>query len=263
MLRIILPMSDEVKRRAQAQFGAHAQSYVESRLHARGASLARLVELTDPQPNWRVLDVATGGGHTALAFAPHVARVVASDLTHPILLAAREHASAQGAHNVTFVRNDAGALPFASGTFDAVTCRLAAHHFPDVAGFVREGARVVGPGGWVAVVDNVVPGEKEIAEYVNTFDALRDPSHAWAYSVDDWQAFFVAAGLEVRHSEVVRKPVDLDEWAARTDVAPDDLTRLRVLLLRAPDAVLDFLNPRQVGSRVVFDLSEALIVARS
>jgi SAM-dependent methyltransferase len=256
-------MSDDLKRRAQAQFGAHAQSYVESRLHARGASLARLVELADPQPDWRVLDIATGGGHTALAFAPHVARVVASDITHPILLAAREHASARGTDNVILVRNDAGALPFASGTFDAVTCRLAGHHFPDVAGFVRECARVVRPGGWVAVVDNVVPGEKEIAEYVNTFDALRDPSHEWAYSLDDWQAFLVAAGLEVTHSEIMRKPVDLDEWAARSGVAPDDLTRLRVLLLRAPDAVRDFLNPRQVGARVVFDLGEALIVARA
>jgi protein-L-isoaspartate O-methyltransferase len=62
----------------QRKFGEATAEYAASAVHARGASLARLVELVDPKPSWRVLDVATGAGHTALAFAPRVARVTAS-----------------------------------------------------------------------------------------------------------------------------------------------------------------------------------------
>jgi protein-L-isoaspartate O-methyltransferase len=52
-------------------------------VHAQGPGLARLVELTQPQPEWRVLDVATGAGHTAFAFAPFVREVTAVDITTP------------------------------------------------------------------------------------------------------------------------------------------------------------------------------------
>ena len=57
----------------QQQFGAHAAAYATSTVHAKGASLGRLVELVKPQPQWQALDIATGAGHTAAAFAPHVA----------------------------------------------------------------------------------------------------------------------------------------------------------------------------------------------
>ena len=69
------------KSLVQQQFGAHAAAYSTSTVHAKGASLARLVELVKPQPDWRALDIATGSGHTAAAFAPHVSRVTASDIT--------------------------------------------------------------------------------------------------------------------------------------------------------------------------------------
>ena len=73
----------------KSQFGAAADKYATSRVHAKGASLGRLVELVKPKANWHALDVATGGGHTAAAFAPHVAAVIASDLTPEMLSAAQ------------------------------------------------------------------------------------------------------------------------------------------------------------------------------
>ena len=74
----------------QEQFGATAAHYLTSKPHAKGKSLERLVELVKPQPGWRALDVATGAGHTAYAFAPHVARVWASDITEEMLALVRE-----------------------------------------------------------------------------------------------------------------------------------------------------------------------------
>ena len=66
------------KTLVQQEFGRTAATYLTSKPHAQGKSLERLVELTKPQPGWSVLDVATGGGHVAYTFAPHVARVWAT-----------------------------------------------------------------------------------------------------------------------------------------------------------------------------------------
>ncbi|MBI3741577.1 MAG: methyltransferase type 11, partial [Chloroflexi bacterium] len=72
------------------QFGAHAADYATSATHAQGASLARLIELTDPQNNWTMLDVSTGAGHTAFTFALYVAKIIAVDLTPEMLEQARK-----------------------------------------------------------------------------------------------------------------------------------------------------------------------------
>ena len=120
------------------RFGATAEKYVRSTDHSQGESLDRLVALVDPRPEWRALDIATGGGHTALALAPRVREVVATDLTAEMLAAAERFIRGQGAANVTFREADAMALPFGDAEFDLVTCRIAPHHFPDAAQFVRE-----------------------------------------------------------------------------------------------------------------------------
>ncbi|MBI4790043.1 MAG: hypothetical protein HY782_23660 [Chloroflexi bacterium] len=65
---------DDANRLIQEQFGAHANDYAPSAVHAQGPSLARLVELTQPQPDWLVLDVSTGAGHTARTSSPAISR---------------------------------------------------------------------------------------------------------------------------------------------------------------------------------------------
>ena len=82
-------MSDSQKAQVQAQFGPSAQDYVTSTGHAAGADLERLVAWGRRRASPRVLDVATGGGHTALAFAGFTPVVIAADLTLPMLEPAR------------------------------------------------------------------------------------------------------------------------------------------------------------------------------
>ena len=76
-----MPNDSSQIERVQAQFGPNASKYATSRVHAKGASLARLVELVEPRADWQMLDIATAAGHTAFVFAPLVAHVVASDVT--------------------------------------------------------------------------------------------------------------------------------------------------------------------------------------
>src|SRR5260221_4159370 len=141
------PNSDEQKARVQDYFGSTAESYVASFAHRTGDDLQRLIELGEWGPQLRALDVATGGGHTALAVAPHVAQITVTDLTPRMLEKAQEYLRSQGVTNAVFQVADAENLPFEAESFDRITCRIAPHHFPDVAQFVREVARVLKPGG--------------------------------------------------------------------------------------------------------------------
>jgi ubiquinone/menaquinone biosynthesis C-methylase UbiE len=248
---------DLVKR----QFGAHAEEYVSSVHHATGESLDRLLELAAPQPSWRALDIATGGGHTALAVAPYVREVVATDLTPEMLAAAECFIRGKGITNVNFRLADATALPFADDEFDLVTCRIAPHHFPDCAQFVRETARVLRPGGVAAVVDNVVPQDIVAARHINALEKVRDPSHNWAYTAADWIGFFAAAGLETTRSEIFTKTRDFDYWINMQGVDERRRAQVRLLILQAPAAARAALAPEIAGGALKFKLTEVLVVA--
>jgi SAM-dependent methyltransferase len=191
----------------------------------------------------RALDVATGGGHTALGLARGGTWTVASDLTRPMLHAARKHLTANGPPGVQYVQLDAEQIPFAGGSFDVVTCRIAPHHFPDVAQFVREAARVTQPGGIVAVVDQLTPGDPKAARYINAYERLRDPSHVWAYGHVEWEAFFVSAGLEIEHYEEFDTWHELTAWAERMGNDAPTITRLRAMLIHAPAPVAAWMQP--------------------
>jgi len=255
-------MSDDRTRKVQTQFGSHASAYVESAVHAQGESLQRFLDLTVPKSDWIVLDIATGGGHTARQFAPHVRQVIASDVTHRMLLAARGNFEKHALGQVAVQQANADALPYPDETFDLVTCRIAAHHFRNVNVFLEEARRVLKPAGLLALADNVSSEEARTAQYLNTFDKLRDPSHGWAYSLQDWLSFFPSSGLQVKHHEMFHKRIDFDEWADRMGVAGDDLHRLRALLLQAPKSASEWLQPRQIGQRLTFMLAEAIIIGQ-
>lgn len=261
------------KKRVQQQFGDKAAAYTTSAVHASRASLDRLVEVVNPRPEWQMLDIATGAGHTAHAFAPYVLRVVATDITLPMAVQARTVARDKKLANVLVAQADAELLPWEADLFDLVTCRMAAHHFPQIPRFMAEVARVLRPGGLLVVVDNLVPGSKlrgkkgrvqrEAGRYVNAFERLRDPSHQQCLSIHDWRDAFFAAGFVIEHEEVVRKGLDFHDWAARMKVAPSDSIRLQAMLRQAPREVLEFLTPVFQGDRIEFYLSEALIVGKT
>lgn len=255
-------MSD-IKKDVQRQFGAAAASYVTSPVHARGESLAVLLEFAPPRAGWRVLDIATGGGHTALAFAPFVAEVVAVDLTPEMVEAATGLATQRGLTNVSARTADAEALPFDDGQFDLVTCRLAMHHFPNPHQALAEMARVARPdGGLVALTDNIVPPHKEDAGYINALEKVRDPSHNWCYPLPRLVAMFEKAGLKVENQRELTKEFDFDPWVTRQNVPPENQARLKKMLFEAPPGVSEYMSPRREGEKVYFTLHEAVILGR-
>ncbi len=255
-------MSDELKAKVQSQFGASSDAYASSEIHARGESLEVLLELVQPQPDWLVLDVATGAGHTAFAFAPHVARVVATDLTAEMLHKTAELAAKRGLSHVETRPADAEALPFDDASFDLVTCRLAFHHFPNPRQALSEFARVLKPGGVLGFTDNVTVPDKQAAGYYNAYEKLRDPSHNWVYPLVRLQAMFADAGLTVAASRELSKELEFHDWADRQHVSAANKDKLLEMMRQLPPALEPLFAPRWAEGTMFFSLREAVMVAR-
>lgn len=252
---------ETIQAKVQKQFGRSATSYVTSTVHAKGPSLARMVELVQPQTDWHVLDIATGGGHTAIAFAPHVKHVVATDITDEMLAAAEQFSAEKEVTNISFKYTEASDFPFDEAVFDLVTCRVAAHHFPDVYKFLLESARVLNRDGMIAIVDNTVP-DGSGGDYINAYEILRDPSHARCLSVEEWEQEMYAAGFDLLHKESSPMPLDFDAWTARMHVSAENRTRLKAMLIQAPDEAKSILTPIFQGDRITFHLEKTILIGR-
>ena len=185
-----------------------AEAYRQSAVHAAGEDLDLVVEWCEPGPGVTVLDVATGGGHVARRLREAGATVVTVDPA-PGMKA-----------DTTAPAED---LPFADGSFDVVTCRLAAHHFADVLAAVKEMARVAR--GCVVICDNTF-----VSEWSEEADRTRDPSHVRNYSVPEWHSFFELADLEVADERYMERPLEIEPWLARVECTGAEAARVRELL---------------------------------
>jgi ubiquinone/menaquinone biosynthesis C-methylase UbiE len=255
-------MNDESIQKVRAQFGPTAGDYATSEVHARGESLEILLSMVRSKPHWKALDVATGAGHTAMAFAPHVRSVVATDITESMLAKTAELARSRGLTNVQTAIAEASELPFPGSEFDLVTCRLAFHHFPDQRQAASELARVLRPGGLLGFTDNITVEADAEAEYYNDYERLRDPSHHRVLPLSEFQSLFESVGLAIESTRTVSKELEFNEWADRQRVSSDDKSRLMRMMSEIPEALAPLFRPRTQGDTMFFSLWEAIIVAR-
>jgi SAM-dependent methyltransferase len=185
-----------------------ADAFRESPTHREGPDLDLLVEWCEPGADVKVLDVATGGGHVARRLREEGCTVVTVDPAPGMkadVVAPAEH------------------LPFEDGSFDVVTCRIAAHHFPDIGAAVTEMARVSAR--LLVIEDNVFSGEA-----AEEAERLRDPTHVRRYSEDEWKEMVETAGFEVEQVEHFPRRQSFDAWLQRVETPPDAAARIRELL---------------------------------
>lgn len=212
-------MADELKK-AQAFFSDKVQAYRQSATHADRADLDRMLAMLSPNTCERALDVATGGGHTALALQAAGCDVIASDATRTVLVGL----------DVPGVVCDAQRLPFRDGAFDIAASRIAPHHFPDLSAFVAESARVLRPGGRFYVFDLTTSEDRALAERIDHIERLRDPSHGHSWAPSEWRAACEAAGLRVERLERSASEMELEPWVKRAQMPPTKEAKLRELL---------------------------------
>lgn len=227
----------DIKQSVQRQFGAVAANYVSSPVHRGGPDLDALLAAAAVRGAERVLDAGCGTGHTALAFAPLVAEVVAVDLTEAMLEQGRRLAAERGLANVAFQLGDVEQLPFPDASFDIVTSRYSAHHYPRPWAALVEFARVLRPGGVLLLVDVVAPDDPTQDTFLNAIELLRDPSHVRDHSVAQWRAMFGVAGFTSELLGTWDLRLDFESWVARMRTPPLSVAQLRALIDGAPREV--------------------------
>ncbi|MFN3486905.1 MAG: class I SAM-dependent methyltransferase, partial [Planctomycetota bacterium] len=178
------------------------QFAIQARVHSRTVALrhaenvAPMVDLADPRPSDRVLDVASGWGFVALMFAPRVRSVTGVDVTPEMVELARREAAARGVGNVAYEVGAAEDLRYGAGSFEIVTCRFTFHHFADPERALFEMKRVLTPDGRVVLYDYVASSDGAKARLHNEIEKARDPSHVKMHSEREFEGLFRKCGLE-------------------------------------------------------------------
>jgi ubiquinone/menaquinone biosynthesis C-methylase UbiE len=250
----------EIKKDVQRQFGKSAGSYVTSSIHKDGKDLLKLVEMAGVTGEERLLDVATGGGHTANAFAHSVKEVTAFDLTQEMLDAAEIFITGNGHQNVTFVKGDAEMLPFSDESFDIVTCRIAPHHFPDVKSFIDEAHRVLLSNGQFLLDDNVVPEDDEFDLFYNTIEKIRDYSHFRAWKKTEWIQMLEGSGFEIFEMHRFEKTFHYEPWCNRMKLSVSEKDKLTQYILDSSPIVKEKFKIVIEDEKIVSFQGEAIVL---
>lgn len=196
-------------------FGRYHEAYLASPRHARGHDLDALIDGLELAPNSRVLDAACGTGHTTVALAERGHAVSGLDLT-PEMLGTAEKLAKSRQVTIDWILGDVHHLSWPDNTFDAVTCRRAAHHFQDLGLFLAEVARVLKPGGRLGISDMTAP-TPAIAG-LNQLERFRDDSHYAARTANEWARLVGDHGLDLLILTVQAEPMTPEEWLSPVPV---------------------------------------------
>ena len=188
----------------------------EQELHA-------LVRMAAPRGDEHMLDVATGTGLLALAFAPHVASVLGVDLSPAMLERAETARAAAGLANVHFRLGEIGVLPLQERSYDIITCHNLLHYAADLVGLLTLLRRLLAAGGRLLIDEPLGNDDPVKRATLNAIVLRRDPGVTQIWSAGEIEAALDAAGLRILKSERYSLSRDLDEWLSRA--AADEVTR--------------------------------------
>jgi ubiquinone/menaquinone biosynthesis C-methylase UbiE len=171
--------------------------------------------------NLLAIDLACGPGTYTRPLAARVRKAIGADLTPAMVEKARAEAARDGITNIEFVCADIYALPFANGVAGIVSCGYAFHHMTDPPRALAEMARVLQPGGRVAITDIIVREGCDGA-FQNKVERVRDPSHTSTQSVANFHALIRELGLRVVYENLHDNWHNFDVWMGNAGKAPGD-----------------------------------------
>ena len=227
-------------------FSENADAYRDSQTHQDVQDLSKALDFVRPIEGRECLDVATGSGHTAFYLAKQLGHVFAVDINDEMLKVAQEEADKKSL-GIRFLKSDCCDLFFDDNTFDLVACRLAAHHFSNVAGFLGEVHRVLRPGGEFILVDNIVPDSKETASWLNDYERERDPSHQACLAEGDWTALAQERGFDVTKTLTHKQTLEFQPWMERMSIDQERQDEFWKKLQSAPQGVKDFWDVKSIA----------------
>ena len=254
---------DSKQSASAAQFNRQSDRYGKSHILADTQDVEHGLRGVSVSPGSTALDVATGGGHTALWLARHGWKVTAGDIAPRMLENARKLCTEEG-FGIEARLFPAEEMPFAGGDFDLVTVRVAPHHFSSPQRFLQETARVLKPGGHFLLIDGTVPdNDAETEEWLHAVEKWRDPSHGRFLSRNAWQSLAEEAGLKVVRSELhPRKQPDLDWYFETAATSAENREKVLEAVANASEHVRTALRLGNEEGKVVWWWPMLVLLAR-
>ncbi len=254
---------DEIQRAAQEQFARQSQRYGRGHILENIEDVATALGRIPLRSPARVLDVATGGGHTGLYLASLGHKVTLADLAQSMLDRAAQTAKERGLA-VDTRQHVAEELPYADGSFDLVTCRVAAHHFSSPERFIAETARVLGASGYLLLIDGTVEdGEPEAEQWMHELEKFRDPSHNRFLTPGRWSKLCDQHKLEVK--DVILTPFkqpDLNWYFDTANTSAENRTRVLELIANAPESARRLFKIGSEEGKIVWWWQRLTLIAR-
>jgi SAM-dependent methyltransferase len=240
------------------QFGAQAQAYLESAVHSAGEDLDIMERAVGDRPEAIALDMGCGGGHVTFRLAPHVAKIVAYDLSSDMLQTVAGEAARRGLANVVTKNGAAENLPCPDNSFDVVATRFSAHHWRDVPAGIGQMYRAAKPGALALFADAVAHEDPLIDTWLQSIELLRDPSHVRDFKVSEWETMVRGAGFAVREVRRLRIRLEFSSWIKRIRTPEVNASAIRALQTQAPAEVAAHFAFEPDGS---FMLDTAVVIA--
>jgi len=253
---------DAVQQAAQEQFARRSHRYGHGHILENVEDVRGAIEPLQLAPGSRVLDVATGAGHTGLFLAGLGHDVTLADIAAPMLQRAEEAAEKCGL-KVHTRQHPAEQFPYGDAGFDLVTCRVAAHHFSSPESFIRETARVLRAGGCFLLIDGSVEDDQpEAEEWLHAVEKLRDPSHHRFLTPRDWSRLCEASGLKVLREDLTPfKQPDLDWYFDTAATSPENRRKVLELIAHAPQSARDLFRLGEEDGKIVWWWQRLTLVA--
>jgi SAM-dependent methyltransferase len=249
---------------ATQRFDKLASNFATSEVHSSSQSIRRLHEFLELPPEPSVIDIACGAGHLALSFGDRAKRIVGVDGA-PAMLAAFQKLAKERAIQVETVLAMSDSVSLSSGEFDVAVSRLAPHHFPNLQASVQEMARLVRPGGYVAIVDLHGYDDPGLDEFNHRLEILHDPTHVRSHRPSVWRNTLAGAGLEVlafeTHLRESANGISIQRWCEIAASGLEAEQAIRAQLASASAATLNALGIVPVVDQVEFVIPVRTLLA--
>jgi SAM-dependent methyltransferase/glutathione S-transferase len=253
---------DSIQAASREQFSKQSQHYGKDHILANVSDVEAALKPLNLHSGRKALDVATGGGHTALYMAGLGLDVTASDITEAMLERAKELAKDRGL-TIAFRQHPAESLPYPDASFDLVTCRVAPHHFSDPRKFVSEAGRVLKMYGHLMVIDPVMLDDHpEAGAWLNEIEKWRDPSHIQIYRPHDWKQWCEQAGLRVIECNIqTLKMPDIDWYLEVANTPEANRKKIKEMVARASTNIREVYRIGQEDGKIVWYWPRMTLVA--
>ncbi len=254
---------DDIQKKARAQFDQRSANYGKSHILADVSDVETVLQGIAFSKGMRALDIATGGGHTAICLARAGYAVTASDLSEGMLRETEQFARECGV-DIQTRQHTAEELPYPDESFDLVSCRTAAHHFSSPEQFVREVSRVLKKGGHFILIDGSVHDDEiEAEEWIHSVEKLRDPSHHRFLSPHAWSKLCTGAGLTVQRAGLFPlKQPDLEWYFQTAGTSTENRRKVMELINHAPESVRRLYQLSVEDGKVVWFWARLVLLAQ-